>query len=165
MDRPSCVVALLAALLLGCGQSNPPPGPAPAFQPPANSGTPSAPPVDEKAEPASPAGQGVVSEEMPAEEKEEMTVEDTPAEKTVETPDEDAAANDETVADEEAASAAPARPKGAGGKLLRGLGNSLSRALSKASSGAAASNERRAPPKLEDDPFPKGEPADNKPNE
>jgi hypothetical protein len=52
--------------------------------------------------------------------------------------------------------------------LLRGLGSSLTRAISKAASAAQSEksddgDETRPAPKLEDDPFPNGEPADSKP--
>lgn len=173
MDRCSWLVVLGAGLLLGCGKSKSPLGPAPAFQPPANTAAPPAQTEESAKESAPSANDDNVAEEMPAEEKEKMAI-DAPAEASPETPLADAkaeqpakhdAATEAPATNDEAAPATAGKSKGSAGKLFRGLGNSLSRALAKIPSADAPIETRREPPKLDDDPFPKGEPVDDKPHE
>lgn len=170
MGLRSFILVLGAAMFIGCGQSKspPPPGPAPAFQPPAST----AEQTDQKTEESSPPANGQdVAEEMPAEEKEKMAI-DAPAEERSESPSADdkpeEPAKDDAASDADATNeAAPTesgKPKGTG-KLFRGLGSSLTRALAKLPSADTPAVEQREPPALKDDPFPDGEPSDNKANE
>jgi hypothetical protein len=104
---------------------------------------------------------------MPAEENEAVTneVEKNATPATTSAEEEEKEANYEGNSADKTVVVSSSKPKASSGKLLRGLGSSLSRAISKATTGATASAESRPAPKLEDDPFPKGEPADEKPKE
>jgi hypothetical protein len=179
MHRSIAIVAILSfATCVGCGGSDPSPAtsPAPAYKPPVAEQT-SAEPSAETAQPQQaaaeePAGQTSslsTAEEMPVEEKEVFGEEaaTTSAPKPISTQEE----KDEQKLRSEVASPAdnigPAKssnPKRSSGKLLRGLGSSLNRALSRIASDTT-SDEARPAPKLEDDPHPNGEPADEKSKE
>ena len=168
MDR-RWLMLLGTLMLSGCGESKAPPAPAPAFQPPATTATPPAEPTDQKTadEPSPPpADQNLaeqnVAEEMPAEEKEKLSIDapgKDPAEApAAEEPSKDEAPNETAAASDEAAPADSEKPKKSGGKLFRGLGSSLTRALSKLPSTTPPAEEEPDPPALKDDPFPNGEP-------
>ncbi|HVX13638.1 MAG TPA: hypothetical protein VHC22_20815 [Pirellulales bacterium] len=198
MQRPLSLAVLLAAtLFIGCGESNrsSPPGPAPAFQPsPKPTGTDAPGPMQangnqdepERADPASaaePATRSSLTSDKPpaedtplAEEKidEEMPAEEKAAAAPAET--QDKTSDDVPEAANGGESTSTAKP----GKLFRGLANSFARALTRAASRQSAEStqpassgiEDRPPvPKLSDDPFPDGEPqdekksSDNQPNE
>ncbi|MGH7136059.1 MAG: hypothetical protein ACREHD_09985 [Pirellulales bacterium] len=180
MQRTQYVAALSAALILaGCGQSSSPPAPNPSAQPTTNSSTPEyTPPVPSEQETANPAteaetiGQessltsGKTHDELDGNAKENM-----PADEETVAPAKEPAETDGTASDDDTLSARP-RSNRPARRLLRGLASSLTRALSKAASASGQSGDKKESdggdkpplaPKLEDDPFPNGEPADAKP--
>jgi hypothetical protein len=184
MPRSLSLAALMVALTIsGCGQSNSPPpaaAPAPAYQPPAQ------PPESEAAQPSqtsdiqAPENQRAEAElgsassltsdkdppdGAPAEDKEKMA-DEAGAAPAAKTPgDEPAETTDAVTTDDGQSSTRKSnRP---GRKLLRGLGSSLGRALSKAASNTGTSDSGSADkakpaPDLKDDPYPNGEPNDSK---
>lgn len=175
MHRTLSVVALLAAALVaGCSKPNNPPAPAPTFKPQVNTpavqgGAPESSDLTNSdqagAESSLTSSDEAASQEIPAEEKAEMTDDAAAAEAA--TP---ATAGDEQAVDggaeTENAPAASPKSKGSSGKLLRSLGNSLGRALSKSAGNSGNGGAKARPaPKLEDDPFPNGEPSDTKPKD
>lgn len=185
MHRTQYVAALLAALMLaGCGQSNSPPANT-SVQQPSNAAAP------EYTPPAQPSDQETAN---PSTEEERTGQEssltsgskspnDLAADENENRPtDEETAAPPKTPADETAepnrtaseedAQTARSRSNRPARRLLRGIGSSLTRALSKAASASGQSGDKKESnggdkppqaPDLKDDPFPNGEPADAKP--
>jgi hypothetical protein len=154
----SLAVVLTALLTIGCESKPTPPGPAPAFQPPKSSGTNTPEPMQaegdqsspDQADPATaadPASKSSLTADMPpaddkpsAEEKpdEEMPAEEKEAGAPAET--QDKATDDVPEAADSGESASTAKP----GKLFRGLGNSVGRALTRAASGRGAGSTQPA---------------------
>ncbi|HEV3339839.1 MAG TPA: hypothetical protein VG125_05765 [Pirellulales bacterium] len=185
MRRSTFLPAVLTLVLFaGCGQSNPPAkSPAPAYQPtnqptgekatgeqaPANQPAVDAtsPELRDTEEPAPARDDG--AEEMPAEERE--AIGDEAAENSAPAATADTAGEKSTGAASSAEDAEPttqpraAKGGGASGKLLRGLGSSFGRGLSKAITAVGSEGPKRPPPDLADDPFPNGEPTEDKPKE
>jgi hypothetical protein len=178
-------VILTLALVAGCGENKPASPPAPPFQPSAGQpadGTltdnqpgpslikqsPAEPPDAGQSEPAVHEKTG--ASEPAAADSEPMPEEKgTTAEETVENATPPATSNeadDKPEPTDDAEGTATKKPGRSSGKLLRRLGSSLTRALTKAASDVDSEGEPRPAPDLADDPFPNGEPVDdNKPKE
>jgi hypothetical protein len=169
MHRTVSIVAMLAAaVFVGCGKASNPPAPAPKFQPASDPTAGGAQSTDRAehargAEAASepsltaseqPTSSSAVADEMPAEEKAEMSDDAVAGDSSAIPPESDVASREEPPA-------TAAKSKGSSGKLLKGLGDSLGRALSKSAGALSGSSSTARPaPKPEDDPFPNGEPTD-----
>jgi hypothetical protein len=168
--RSTLIWAILTlALVTGCGESKSSNPPAPAYQPPPAQPAEQA-STDKQPEPSLEGFQAepTTNEETALPESAASSAEYMPQEK--ETPQEkrenDAPATARNEADnrpqsrDDAEETPTKKPGRSSGKLLRGLGSSLGRALSKTAGGADSAEQTRPPPDLADDPFPDGEPVE-----